>query len=337
MKTLTHSHRESRACSRCGKKLTDPVSFTRGVGPSCAMQDTVLFARTIPANYGSVTLFLMAVTEEMIPDLEATEDQPNPRAVFVKTKTSLQNKAQKAISEASMKDITAMAIRGENLKEEIRAIDWLCSFELGSNVKTNLIGVVRAAGFIALAGVLGGEASTGEAKIGFDPSSGYLTLTGSKNKSGWKKFFALKHKGVVLPLSYNDRTYKVPARLADEFALIAQEFWPMFEENLEGLVDQAKAWIAALPPAVAALPPVVSSGKPVATVMKSTNGSFTVQFPWTGNGCYNVVNALKAVNYKDRKYEPSTKVWTFNKASDFNRVSDALTNGGFTISSMNNY
>jgi hypothetical protein len=236
-----------------------------------------------------------------------------------------------------MKDITAMAIRGENLKDEIRAIDWLCSFELGSTVKTNLIGVVRMCGFVALAGVLSGEASTGEAKIGFEPSSGYLTLTGSKNKSGWKAFYALKSKGVILPLSYSDRTYKVPARLADEFALIAQEFWPMFEEKLEDLVDQAKAWIAALPPAVASLPPVVSSNKPVATVMKSTNGSFTVQFPWTGKGCYNVVNALKEVKYANRKYEPVSKVWTFFKAADYGRVEKALTDGGFEISSLNNY
>lgn len=329
MSVLPHSHHEARRCSRCFLKLTDSTSYEMGIGPICAKKNAVLYARTIPANYGTITLLLHTLNVSTIPDLQ-TEER-NPRAEFLKIKESLQVKARRAISGASMQDLMTCSITGEDLKGEVRVIDWLCSYDMGHETKKALVSIVKATGFVGLSAVLGGEASTGEANISFD-GQGWLTLEGSRCKSGWRSFSRLAHLGVVLP-TYGKRTYRVPSALVSEFVDIVQEYWPMFEQNLQEVIDQAVAWNTVHPSSVSHPTRVTLSGGPVATLKKDlVKGEFSVSFPWTGRECFKVVEGLKAVvPSHHRKYNPTTKAWTIHRFVYETKVSEVLVAGGFEV------
>lgn len=326
MTTPTHSHLDSRACSRCGLPLTDTISFQRGVGPICAKQDKKLFALTVPANYGQITLELVTMDLNTIPDL--VNDERNPKLEFDKVKASLLAKSKEAVSSASVQEIMNLSIKGQDLSKEVRVLDWLCSFDLGFVTKNAIINIVRAAGYVALASVLAGEASTGKSIIGFD--NGILTLCGSKCKSGYKAFAKFVNSGVKLP-NYQSKIYFVPSALINEFVLIVQEFWPMFDENLQSIIDQAVAWNA-----THEAPPVTQSSiinnKPSVKIVEGTE-YFTLTFSSFGKSGLTAVDRLKArVSYKDRKYDPVTRLWTiFRPAMYLEKVKEVLEESGFQV------
>lgn len=293
------SNDECRHCSRCRKELTDPLSWARGTGKDCAGKDAILFARTIPANYGMISATLYQIAPSSLP-VEVQEK-------FEKMRERLLNKAAKAISAASTQDIIDLNVTGQTLAEEVRTIDYILSFEVPEQTRHMLADTVKYMGFSALASVMKGEASTGEAEVVFKEDSGMLALTGSKTKQGW--IAARKIRGVRMPYS-NERTIRVPAKAHNELKTLVYEFWPIISDTkLDTAIDAAKVWLEKRSASIQTTPEPEITEK--TCLVKKRSADFIVKFGWIPNVTEKVVEEIKTIDWKCRKYNGFDKTWYF--------------------------
>ena len=205
------SHNEYRYCSRCESPLTDPASWERGVGPVCARKDTSIYAKTIPVNFTLATAFACGVSVSTLP----AELQP----VWTRVMDRLLKKA----SAAGVSNENFMAAVGQDVRSLAKLIDWMLSFRQTPTNKQHMIQLVKYLGFVGLASVLAGTASTGEAKVWFE--GGRCYLRGSSNKNGWAAFRKLQLQGARYPLSRGSKEpYSVPAALVNRFERLLASF-----------------------------------------------------------------------------------------------------------------
>jgi len=299
-----------RHCSRCGDDLTDPASRNIGIGPICLKKDSHLMAKAIPANYGQAMIFAMAMHDEML--------APETVEVWHKAYKSLTRCAEKAANASA--DMTVMTQTGNDLREVIRACDFLCSFEhpraLGGgtyiNVRNSMVQIIRALGYVGLAGVISGQASTSASKIWFE--KGRVFMTGLGNTSGWQTM--KKIPGIVTPRFRGDRApYTAPACSAVAFLAAVQAHWPMYEGDVASITAEASTWLRSQPAAI------VGNGTSAGVQAKPGSGAVitlrtedvVLKFNWVNSAnMYGFMAALKGVCApKERGYSPATKEWSF--------------------------
>jgi hypothetical protein len=297
-----------------------------GIGPICNQKSTALFAKTIPVNVPVAYALALVLNAEDIP-LFPKHEGKQPREVFEATKTKMLEKLTASMQNLSSANKNGLQIVGTSYKEEVKVFDWMCSFEMGLKVKSTLVALVKHLGYVGLASVLDGKASTGEANIAFE--NGYLTLSGSRCKGGYTAFVLLKKKGVKVP-TWSNKKYYVPASLYQEFINIVLEYWPMFLENMEEVIEQAKEYCKNNIVEVKVLPTIPDG--PYASFKTNQNKEgFVVSFTWQGNSSYQIVNDLKKINYKNRKFIPATKEWEFFKGSDREFIEEIFTRNNYSI------
>jgi len=295
--TLTRSCHDVRHCSRCGKPLTDPASWERGIGPICDGKDTAIFAKTIPADLIQASFKALMVDVNTLPAAVGE--------VWVAAKACLMDQTRTAIGAAhAAGESGGSKLTGEDCRLLAKVIDWMLSFVgvSGAN-KRALIDVVRCLGFIGLAGVLSGEASTGAASLKFE--NGLLTLVGSSNKAGFSRM--VKIPGVRVPPRGSKKPYTAPAAQHEAFLAAAVEFWPCFEGSAENVKAEALAWLEANP--------VKQAVAPVASYAIRGAGPFrfTLSFQWDKAKSPAIVEKLKSVPSRERSYDPATRSWSFDK------------------------
>jgi len=300
--------------------------MTTGVGSVCAKKDVKLMALAIPANYGQAMIFAMAMHDEML--------APETVEVWHKAYKSLLKCAEKAANAST--DMTVMTQTGNDLREVIRACDFLCSFEhpraLGGgtyiNVKNSMVQIIRALGYVGLAGVISGQASTSASKIWFE--KGRVFMTGLGNTSGWQTM--KKIPGIVTPRFRGDRApYTAPACSAVAFLAAVQAHWPMYEGDVASITAEASTWLQTQPAPVSftvnangTLANTSGPGQsPGASGVQAKPGSGAVitlrsedvvlKFNWVNSAnMYGFMAALKGVCApKERGYSPATKEWSF--------------------------
>ena len=305
LSTLTRSCNDVRHCSRCGLPLTDPASWERGQGPICAHKDTVIYAKTIMANFTMATAHAMSVKPELLPSDVAP--------VWSALRDVLFDKSEHAISSSSS-DAFTFSFSGEDCRLIAKVIDWMLSFRMASDMKFNLIQIVKFLGFVGLAGVLSGKSSTGDAELKFDAALGVLSLTGSSNKAGFTVMRRIP--GITFPRYRGQGAYTAPASQHPAFIAACMEFWPCFNGEVDSITEQCKAWLAVHPPVVAAasrlaIAPrtVTVSSKPVATVTNRST-DFTIAFPWISGVTMRLVEEIKTIPRAARSYDPATKIWS---------------------------
>jgi hypothetical protein len=311
--TLAFARNVRRHCSRCGKDLEDPASEERGVGPVCAGKDTTLFARTIQANFAGATAILLSIRPENLP--------VETHLRFESMKNVLLSKAEKATQAAN--DCTNIHLDGQDLRPIIKEIDWMLSHRMDAQVRRFFVRMVKFLGYVELAAVLSQEASTTPAKVWFEASNGRIFLKGKACKPG---FMAMRQiSGISFPrYRGSEDPYSAPASQVDKFLNVVQDYWPMYEGDIEEFRKQAKEWLATqvapvVAPRIAAAPRgPVASMQMVSVGMGPDAGNWLeVAFPWIfdkGVEMYALVGELKTVPYRDRKYNPNTKTWMFRQA-----------------------
>lgn len=291
---LTSSCNDVRHCSRCNLPLKDSASWERGFGPVCAKKDTHLFAKTIPANFAMATIHTLNIAADSLP----VAVQP----IWGALTDVLLEKVQRA---SKGTPDNQFFISGEDCRIVAKIIDFMLSFNVAFGVKRELIQIVKHLGFIGLAGVLSGMSSTGEAELKFDASLGKLFLTGSSNKAGFGVMRLIP--GIVVPRKRGGGAYEAPATQHESFIAAVMEFWPCFDGEVSGIVDQCKEWIAANPVKVAVQQ---KRGLPEAQLVNRTvSGDFTVTFKWLTAVSPRIVDEIKAFPLKDRRYDPASKTW----------------------------
>jgi hypothetical protein len=307
-----HTDNTLRFCSRCGDAVTDPASRECGVGPVCRRKDTHLYAKTISANFGIATIRAMSVREDML----APEVQDTWKAALKR----LLKAAEKVANLTD--DMTIMRRTGADLREVVRACDLVCSYENpGREVRNAVIDVVHACGYIGLAAVLAGQASTSPSRVWFE--NGRVFMAGLGNKSGWAAMRQIP--GIVTPRHRGDRSpYSAPAAQATTFLANVRRYWPMYEGDLAALATEAESWIAANPQV--AVRTAVSTA-PVHTFVATTRTQdFTVQFPWVRDAnMAGFMTQLKTIPANQRSYDATTRTWSFT-LENLDRVLDIARN-----------
>lgn len=320
--TLAFRRNQGRYCSRCGAGLEDPASEQRGTGPVCAAKDTVLFARMIPANYAGATAILLGMNPIVLPEVV--------RERFEGMMGKLLKKAEKA--QLSNEDSSLLQIQGQDLRPIIKEIDWMLSYHMDAQYRRWLVKIVKFLGYVELAGVLSQEASTSPATVAFDPATGRVSLNGKSCKSGYLAMRSIE--GISTPRFRGDtKPYTAPAKAVDKFLEIVQEFWPLYEGDLEEIRLAAHQWQALQPTEAVVAAPVpvqavpvpapIQMPPPAPTMPKASLRVMSLMgvdsglwveaaFPWLHGKkaeMYGIINSIKTIPPKDRKYNANTHAW----------------------------
>ena len=292
-----------RACSRCGKELTDPASRECGVGPVCRGKDNHLYAKLIQANIPMAGALFMGTHPEELP-LEVGER-------FMEANKSFIRKMEKA--QSANDDVTIMKLDGSDFRDEVRTLDYILSFRTSTETRSKLINIVRHLGYVGLAGVLSGEASKSKAKVWFE--NGRIHLTGTGCTPGYRKM--KKIPGIQTPRFRGCKTpYSAPASRADVFLAIVEEHWPLYEGNLNDLRTEVSAWkknnknALNMEKAATAQEQLLAKNTTAAITVRSED--FTLSFSWlNGANIRGMIDNLKKISSKERAYNPNTKNWMF--------------------------
>lgn len=291
-----------RHCSRCGLSLTDAASREAGVGPVCRAKDNHLYAKSIPANYTMAVATLLAMK-----DGEGLCEETVK--VYKRLKATLIRRAERASRDSV--DITKFHHTGEDLRKIITDLDWLCSWaHPARDAHSTFVSVIRHLGYVGLAAVIGGDASTSPSKVWFE--NGRIYMSGLGNTSGWRTM--RKIPGIVTPRGRGDRTpYSAPADQFAPFALAVMTHWPLFEGDLDALRQECASFIANNPAAAKVVAGKTASSYVAKIVTRSSD--FTLSFPWRKDRSMSeFLAALKSVPAAERSYDASTKMWSFKLA-----------------------
>lgn len=312
--SLSRSHFESRACSRCGLPLTDPASFQRGVGPVCAGQDAAIYSRQIPANLPGAVLVLQMINQNEFPDFTGDEELiakfgGNPRSVIAKIVGDMWKICSEVKNAALENNTNVSKTVGTSVREYVKMIDWILSFKISFETKALLVKAVKEMGYPALGAVLAGRASTGKASISFEEATGYLVLEGSRCKSGMEAFRSLgRNSGIILPKN-GDHIYKVPAKFAKEFSEIVAEYWPLFHGDTEAVSIQAKVWFQKNQ---TKLPTIVKNPKSLSeneTIVAVSTDNPAILNVFMGSYNQNVREAFNKLPWKTRRWNGVKRCW----------------------------
>ena len=135
-----------RSCCRCRKDLTDMASIEAGIGPVCRKQDNKLLANSIPANPPEALMALLTIKADASINVDA-------HATY-----------------ADLLGMLTMNIDGTDWRIAIRKIEKILSYD-DTRWKTlkAFSEVARWLGYLGVAALWNGEASTGDAAVTFNP------------------------------------------------------------------------------------------------------------------------------------------------------------------------
>jgi len=291
---MRHSDSIIRQCSRCGRELVDAASRECGIGPVCRKKDTVIFARQMKADLTrSSILFLSLKPEDFHP--EAQERFLAVKTVFLRQLA----KAQKLND-----DFTRATVEGGDFREIVDFFDYSLSFSGSYAFRNKLINIIDMLGYQALAGVLKGDVCMSPAKIYIEDGSIFLEAKSSKD--GWRRM-RMDVPGVITPRYRGDKTpYQASVRYAESFLDVCLRHWPFNNANVEELLAEAKKATKTIGPEAKV------SKLPLAHFTPGGLG-FKLSMPW--HGSYDEMSEtifnLKKIAYRERKYDPSSKTWSF--------------------------
>jgi len=133
----------SRVCIRCGKELTDAASMEAGIGPICRKLDNAVLAASIPADVEQARESLSAVEKSALVE----ESVPTFNNVFGAL-------------------FATDADTRTDWRKEVKRIEWLLSFPQNvESCRAALTNVARGLGYVGLAALWDGKASTGVAMM----------------------------------------------------------------------------------------------------------------------------------------------------------------------------
>lgn len=285
-------HQSGRACVRCHKELTDAASMEAGIGPVCRKLDNALLAAQIPADISAARLALSNVPIEAL--------EPQTMVTFAEVDGALN---------------APSALLRSDWRKEVKRLEWLLSFEASRKAAlVALTGVVRSLGYVGLASLWEGKASTGVAKVRF--ASGRLYVAGPRNSDfryaikqlpGWQ----------FHPTSGSDRPeWSVPAASYNGFNSAVLSYYPVSEgrqEAVKAAEDTVNSILATASNPVAA--PVVAVAPIGAPVAVASKGKVRIEAGAEWMKVYTPYNAgfisdlKQKVAYGARRWEPVNRCW----------------------------
>lgn len=262
----------SRRCARCRKDLTDAASIEAGIGPICRQLDNALLALCISANVVEARSYAARVYTDALPE--------PARNTFHNVMADLQSDLQ-------------------DWRKTVKRVEWLMSWNTVYAVQNALIGIVRSLGYVGLASLLAGEASTGEATVMFQ--AGRLHLQGSRCKHGARLMKKIQGWKLRPATSELKATWSVPASAWEKFHLVVITYWP----NVSGL-DEALELAKSSP----VTPVPTEASAPKYSISDPAEGKVKLSTPYHGG----FVQELKSLPRRDRVWIPESKIWEVSVA-----------------------
>jgi hypothetical protein len=310
-----HSDSIERRCSRCHKELTDAASREAGVGPICRAKNNDIFSRMIPANLGIATALFLNLDGSRFNE-EIQEDFDSLRKTYLHQMQKAQQKNE---------DAMAVKVDGGDFRKVVDWLDFSLSYPSSHEHRIEIIKIIEALGYIALGSVLRGDACMSPAKLYVDGDQ--ICLEGKSQKRG---YYEMRRNivGIETPRYRGDkRPYKASVLYAEKFVEIAVTHWPFIEDNVDKVLKQARKVAKKVEKELKKAKKNKKDTRPVATFEYGEIGrevGVSVNFPWIGskpnmsrNEVYremmNMINAIKEIPYKDRRYDRNTKSWVVRK------------------------
>lgn len=333
-KSIGRTHLDRRFCAFCGHGLTDIGSWEAGIGPVCNRKATRIYAKGIKADFSAV---LMSVANVQPESLDATV-----RDVLSLIEAACVEAAEKSKAVDSCGADEDLSVGVDN-RELAGHVCWLMGFRTSSGNKQALANVVKHLGFSAIANVLMGKASTGEASFSLDEATGQLVLVGSKCVEGMAVAYRLV-PGVKRDKTAGKFTLRAPVRAYKAFIEVVQEYWPMHDcADTEVLMKRCEAYMATHP--VVETSPLeqprqqnnVDKQSYPAVFIKENNNPpnrfLHLKMDWVKGMSEAAVNKLKeGVNWKQRSFDALTKTWSILKTpANKDAINVAFENSGYTF------
>lgn len=286
-------HQSGRSCVRCHKELTDAASMEAGIGPVCRKLDNALLAAQIPADISAARLALSNVPIEAL--------EPQTMVTFAEVDGALN---------------APSALMRSDWRKEVKRLEWLLSFEASRKAAlVALTGVVRSLGYVGLASLWEGKASTGVAKVRF--ADGRLYVAGPRNAdfryaikqlAGWKFHPA---QGTERP------EWSVAAASYSAFNAAVMSYYPVSDgrqEAVKAAEDFVNSILATASNPVAALPVVAVApiGAPTSVASKGKvrveSGAEWMKV-YTPYNAHFITDLKQQVAYGARRWEPVSRCW----------------------------
>ena len=276
-----------RSCCRCRKDLTDMASIEAGIGPVCRKQDNKLLANSIPANPPEALMALLTIKADASINVDA-------HATY-----------------ADLLGMLTMNLDGTDWRIAIRKIEKILSYD-DTRWKTlkAFSEVARWLGYLGVAALWNGEASTGDATVTFNPLTARgprILIDGPRCPAARKKLHNLGAVYVPSPKP-GRRTIVVEPKHLDAIATIVQTHYPM-SIGLSVVRAEVDAFLKSKMPAptpvtVQATP---APGGPVSSCRIEKNGnSLKINTPYDAAFIAGFKNTIP---YKDRSWDAATKSW----------------------------
>jgi hypothetical protein len=273
-----------RFCSHCRRDLTDAVSLELGVGPVCRGIANEVMAHAIPAELDAARTI-------------AAELLVMVAAAAVETASKL----------TEMLTQVAFVELGTDLRVPVKQIDWALSYQQPTALRTGLLKLMKALGYVGLANIIEGKACTSEAEL--SAGSGRIVVKGAKNAHAAHTFKRIQGWS----FSSVTKTWSFPVTSAAQVEAAIAAHYPATKTPLAPVVAAAQEQLAAMPQtfksgsstapfaAAVAVPTLAPAAPKVVAVIETLNEGFiTVKTPY--NPAF--IGALKAAisNWKDRTW-----------------------------------
>lgn len=282
-----------RSCCRCRKDLTDMASIEAGIGPICRKQDNKLLANSIPANPPEALMALLTIKADASINVDA-------HATY-----------------ADLLGMLTMNLDGTDWRIAIRKIEKILSYD-DTRWKTlkAFSEVARWLGYLGVAALWNGEASTGDATVTFNPLTARgprILIDGPRCSAARQKLHNLGAVYVPSPKP-GRRTIVVEPKHLDAIATIVQTHYPM-SIGLSVVRAEVDAFFKSKTPTPTPMPaptPVTvqatpAPGGPVSSCRIEKNGnSLKINTPYDAAFIAGFKNTIP---YKDRSWDAATKSW----------------------------
>jgi len=289
-----HSDSIPRHCSRCHLPLEDAASREHGKGPICRAKDNAIFAKQIPADLSMASLMMMSLSADNFHQ-EISNQFLNVKDLYFKKVENLTNRQEGNVN---------FVLSGADFRKIVDWFDFALSYPCSNGIREKVIKLIEYLGYQALAGILRGDVCMSPAKLYIANNKVYLEAKSSK-----QGFLTMKRNipGIITPRYRGDKTpYQCSLTHIQKFVEIANRYWPFLEatEDVTKALESIQTENTTLG---------TSDGtKPVIKVINNV-GWFSIQMPWNGTKeeMYGMINRFKEIDYRDRKYNPEDKSWSF--------------------------
>jgi hypothetical protein len=292
---MRHSDCVSRHCSRCGRELVDAASRECGVGPVCRKKNNDIFSRQIVSK--------LTIATAQILDFDSTDFHNEIADEFPKVRQKFLKKVERLRQETNNPNIHMLP--GADFRFLADWLDRSLSYPIRNNTRNKTIDLIESLGYVALASVLRGEACMSPAKLYIEGNT--IFLNGKSNKAGFVALRRALGRSVKTPRYRGDKTpYSTHVSNAETFVKFAIKHWPFMKDvDIDTLLDEATKLAANCEPV---------DNRTEILLYKNMSNEIVAKLPWTGTReqMINVIEKFKNIPFKDRKYNQTTKSWSFH-------------------------